>query len=396
MGRNSQGGVEIREASMRILFSYQGRQRKETLYLDNAPLAPTPANVKYAKRIAAEIKRKIVTGEFSYDEYFPHSPHAVKQEDDFGLFIDRWYSLLDLKSSTLDGYRRVKDSFWKPRFAGRTVGSIKHSDILQALKDGNWKSAKTRNNKLSMIRTVFELAVLDKLIDSNPCDGIGNTTYQKPKPDPFSLEEALAIVADMYKHYHEQVGNFAQCMFFTGLRSSEGFGLDWPQVGMANRTAMIDKGFVVDEMTDDTKTGKARLVRLNSKAFEAVEAQRKWTFMLKPTPDGRHPVFHDPGTNKPWAYEQNFRKRYWMPTLRRLGIRYRRPYNMRHTYATIGLMSQANPAFLAKQLGHSLKMFFDVYADWIDGADSAREMDKIESRLSGNIPELSPKNKKSA
>ncbi|SNS59923.1 hypothetical protein SAMN06265795_10481 [Noviherbaspirillum humi] len=28
----------------------------------------------------------------------------------------------------------------------------------------------------------------------------------------------------------------------------------------------------------------------------------------------------------------------------RLGIRYRRPYNTRHTYATVGLMSGANPA----------------------------------------------------
>jgi integrase len=48
--------------------------------------------------------------------------------------------------------------------------------------------------------------------------------------------------------------------------------------------------------------------------------------------------------------------------LKQLRIRYRRPYNMRHTYATIGLMSGARPAFLAGQLGHSLRVFFDVYA----------------------------------
>ncbi len=44
-GRN---GVEIREKSLRIIFAINGKQRKETLYLDNKPLPPTPANIKYA------------------------------------------------------------------------------------------------------------------------------------------------------------------------------------------------------------------------------------------------------------------------------------------------------------------------------------------------------------
>jgi integrase len=68
------GGVELRETSIRILFSYQGKQRKETLYLDNAPLPPTPANAKYARRVVAEIKDKIDAGTFRYVDYFPHSP----------------------------------------------------------------------------------------------------------------------------------------------------------------------------------------------------------------------------------------------------------------------------------------------------------------------------------
>lgn len=386
MGRGIKAGsgVDIRDTSIRIVFTHQGKQVKETLYLDTEPMAPTPANVKYAVRIAVEIRNKIKTGEFKYIDYFPHSPRAVKTDvPTLGQFMDAWYSLLDLKPSTLTGYRRAKDSFWKPALGHRPMPEIKHSEILKALKDGNWKSAKTRNNKLSMIRSVFDLAMRDGIIAANPCSGIETTTYQKPKPDPFTLDEARAIIAGMYQHYPEQVGNYYQFMFFTGVRTSEGVGLEWPQVGLANRTALIDRGFVVDEMTEDTKTGKARLVKLNSLAMEAIEKQKKWTLLQE---GGR--VFHDPGTGKPWAYEQNARKRYWTPTLKLLGIRYRRPYNVRHTYATIGLMSGANPAFLAKQLGHSLKVFFEVYADWIEGADNTREMDKIEEKLLQTRPEL--------
>lgn len=47
-------------------------------------------------------------------------------------------------------------------------------------------------------------------------------------------------------------------------------------------------------------------------------------------------------------------------------IRYRRPYNMTHCYATAMLMAGMTPAFCAKQLGHSVEMFLTTYSKWID------------------------------
>ena len=57
-------------------------------------------------------------------------------------------------------------------------------------------------------------------------------------------------------------------------------------------------------------------------------------------------------------------------TLKRLNIRYRSPYNVRHTCATMMLEQGMKPAYCAKVLGHSLEMFFNVYADWIDKDES--------------------------
>ena len=53
------------------------------------------------------------------------------------------------------------------------------------------------------------------------------------------------------------------------------------------------------------------------------------------------------------------------------------PYPWRHTYASIGLPNSADPAFLAKQLGHSLQVFFTVYADWISGDGDRAQLKKI-------------------
>jgi integrase len=58
-------------------------------------------------------------------------------------------------------------------------------------------------------------------------------------------------------------------------------------------------------------------------------------------------------------------RNFWQATLKRLGVRYRRPYNLRHTYATLGLMNGLKPAFMARQLGDSLEMSYKAYAKWI-------------------------------
>jgi integrase len=79
----------------------------------------------------------------------------------------------------------------------------------------------------------------------------------------------------------------------------------------------------------------------------------------------------------------------WQSTLERLGTRYRRPYNMRPIYATLGMMSGARPAFLGTQLGHNLRVFFDVYAKCINTKDDREEIAKLDksSQWSPNCPQ---------
>ncbi len=278
------------------------------------------------------------------------------------------------------------NSFWKVHLSNVPIAAVKHSDILEALKKGTWTSGKSRNNELSMIRQVFEFARKDKLISANPCDEVERVSYQKPKPDPFTLAEANLILASIQAHYHEQVLNFVQFMFFTGLRTSEGIALKWGHVDFQRKEALIEQANVYDEESDSTKTSVARKVKLNSLALEALKRQKAHTFL-----EGGY-IFQDPKTGEPWTYQRITDSRgHWNTTLKRTGLRYRRPYNMRHTYATLGLMSGAKPAFLAKQLGHSLMMFFSVYADWINSTENDREMDKIELSLKQVNPTLTLK-----
>lgn len=389
-GQSTAGGVEVRETSIRILFSYRGKQRKETLYLDNAPLPPTPPNVKYARRVATEIKERIRTGDFVYAEYFPHSPLAKSGGPDDQLLhnvMDRWLELLELKASTKKQYTTRINSFWKDKLKNGPIDRVKHSDVLEALKSGTWSSGKSRNNELSMIRRMFEFARKDGLIKVNPCEEIERVSHQRKKPDPFSLDEADQIIAALGEKYGPQIGSFYEMQFFSGLRTNEAIGLRWENVDFRRREMLVEGGIVYDEETDETKTSKSRAVKLNSRATAAIERQKAKTMLRSKY------VFADPESGEALAYQTMTDARmYWKPTLKRLGIRYRRPYNTRHTYATVALMSGANPAFIAKQLGHSLKMLFEVYADWITGDQDEQEMAKIEGALQAKVnPDLSLK-----
>lgn len=63
----------------------------------------------------------------------------------------------------------------------------------------------------------------------------------------------------------------------------------------------------------------------------------------------------------------------WIATLKALNIRRRPPYNCRHTYATMRIMSGMNPAFISQQLGHSVQMLLSTYARWINSSSDWSE-----------------------
>lgn len=148
---------------------------------------------------------------------------------------------------------------------------------------------------------------------------------------------------------------------------------------------LIEGGNVYDEGTGTTKTSRARIVLLSAPACDALQRQKAHTFLR-----GEH-VFDDPKTGDPWKCQTITDVRsFWKNTLTRLGIRYRRPYNMRHTYATLGIMSGSRPAFLANQLGHSLQVFFQVYAKWINSKDDRAEITKLNEAIA-QLPQFCPK-----
>ena len=374
---------------------FEGKRRRPRLMVDGKALAPTAANMKYARRVALEIRERIRHGTFSMAEFFPEAGG-----DDgltVGGWLDKWQKAQSLETSTKAGYSSAV-KFWKAAIADvekqtrvgtMALGALRTLHLLTAIAQRPDLTGKTVNNYVSVMRQALDLAVADKVIRENPADGVGRQKHQKAPPDPFSRDEAEAIISYMAGHYPEQIYNMVEAWFFSGPRTSEVFGQRWPNMDLRSGIMTIAEAVVRGEQKKSTKTNVARDVLLNSRALAAVNRQAKHTRLA-----GGH-VWLDPRYGKPWTEERAFRRSYWTPCLKILGIRYRRPYNMRHTYATMMLMAGMTPAFCAGQMGHSVEMFLRTYAKWLNGAQNDLEMARFEASLGADSPQVRPTQNKS-
>lgn len=366
-------GVEVRPNSIRITFTWQGKQQRQTVTVGGTPLAPTPPNIRYAERLAAEIREKIRLETFSMVEYFPSSGDtgALTTVDSQ---IQAWIAAKRITPSTKAAYSSAAN-FWAGALPGAALKTLKHSQVMKAIADRPELSGKTLGNYLSVLRDAFSLAVRDGVISASPVDGVKGPAWQREPPDPFTADEREKLIALAAERYPGHIHNMLEFWFWTGLRTGELLGLRWDNVDISRKTILIKESVVRGERRASTKTSTARTVILNSRAFATLQRQRSLSQMSSES------VFLDPRSLTPWEKEQPFRQNYWLPLLKALGMRYRRAYCCRHTYATAMLMVGMTPAFCARQMGHSVEVFLRTYSRWIDGQRDDLEMQRLEASL---------------
>ena len=156
--------------------------------------------------------------------------------------------------------------------------------------------------------------------------------------------------------------NLIQFAFWSGLRTSELTALDWSDVNLVKGEVIVSKAYTqVSNEIEGTKTEAGnRTVKLLPQAIIALTSQKKYTFLKG------EEVFQNPRHNKRWAGDQPIRKTLWTPALKKAGVDYRRPYQTRHTYASMMLSADEPLAWLSNQLGHAtILITAKVYAKYI-------------------------------
>lgn len=379
--RSSTGGVRpLGDRRILLYFRFQNQQCRPSLNI-----APTPANLAYAKRLVRDIEERVRHGTFDLAKEFPN----YKGLDRFNVarptaktvreYVKLWRAANTNHSpSTLAGYDKIFKRNWLVWFGDRQVGNVLPSEIAAKIGEAT-KSRKSFNNVLACGRVVFALAVSDGVIAENPAQKVKFLELQKKLPEPYEIEEVEQILPVLAERWGQEVADYYEFAFFSGLRPNEQIEIHWSDIDMQKRTAQIARGKVEGEVKD-TKTYELRIVELHSRAYAVLLRQKERTYLA-----GKH-VFLNPFTGKAYVDERS-QRRFFNFAVKKLQIRQRPAKNTRHTYATLLLMSGANPAWAAEQLGHSLQVFLKTYSTWIKRQDGGRELAKVEAFAApGSIP----------
>ncbi|MFJ7315236.1 tyrosine-type recombinase/integrase [Pseudomonas sp. NPDC098747] len=376
MGRKSVGlpdGVETRGNSVRVRFTWNGQRRSES-----TSYQPTPKGIAAAGNLRARVKELIRLGALTddlYAELFPDSSYTLERRTPtFGEFAQIWLDSRDIVDGTRADYKSIFNRFWMPPFSAKRIDNITSADIRKMVSATDFGPVGVRRNAMNKLSSLMGAAVLDGHISRNPCVSIPRTKQLKRPIDPFEREEAERIIVDMYEQLTGPTRIYAayfEFAFFTGMRPGEQRALKWSEVNEEKCRAHVCRGVVKGRLYERVKTKNVRDVLLNPRALNAIREARSLAkegaeFVFPPTEGPSEFIKSDATT-----------KKHFLPSLKRLGIRRRRQYDSRHTYATMCLMKNMNVAFIADQLGHSVQMLLSTYAKWINSASDWAELNKL-------------------
>ena len=374
------GSLRERKGLLFFDFRYKGiRCREQTA------LSDTAGNRKKLAPILERIESTIKLGTFRYEDFFPDSIKlkqfaddilpttrrevlgisAHKSQDDIPLFRDfcedwlleneiRW------KRSHRKLQRAIMDNYLIPAFGELHLDEIDRGMILKFR--GSLSKEGISGKPLGPVRINHIMTPLKMILTEaserfgfhNPAVSIRALKVPHSDVDPFSIQEVKFFLENIRPDFK----NYYTTRFFTGARTAEVDGLQWKFVDFERRQILI-RETLVDSVLETTKTpGSVREIHMSQmiydaliNQFEATGSQSEFVFCNKKGNPLRH---------------RDVSKRIWYPALRYMGLKPRKPYQTRHTAATLWLASGENPEWIARQMGHTTtRMLFTVYSRFV-------------------------------
>jgi integrase len=373
--------VRVHKPNGMLFFDFRWNGRR---FREYTALPDTPENRKKLEAVLNKIEAAIANGSFDYAAYFPNSKAAAKlagsdaayaaqarvpdaqteQGPQFKSFALQWVEehRIEWRRSHIQSLMSTLNGRILPVFGEKVVSTITKSDILEfraqlgqekgrGSKEG--LSPKRINEIMGLLRQILS-ETAERFGFTSPAINIKKLKQPKSDVDPFSLVDVQRIIHTSRQDFKD----YFVVRFFTGMRTGEVHGLKWKYVDFDLRLIRIRETFVMGE-DDYTKTeGSQRDIQMSTPVWEALQSQ------FKATGGKSEYVFcnlkSQPLDNK------NFSDRVWYPLLEDLELKRRRPYQMRHTAATLWLASGEAPEWIARQLGHtSTEMLFRVYSRYV-------------------------------
>lgn len=294
----------------------------------------------------------------------------------FKKYADDWMAAaeVELRASTLNGYRRILEKHLTPRFGETPIGEIDHGAVQRLILDlADGRSGNTVKRINNVLRQVMKHAIHAGAIRHNPCDHV-----RLPRTEPGETvaltPEQVDRIASAMPGRHALVVTFAA---YTGLRAGEVWGLRVRSLDLLRRSVRIAE--TVNDLGSNGLTfgppksrASRRTVGLPRFLVEELAA-----FLAVTYPGGADPdAFVFPGEEGGVTRHNVWYGRYWKPTVD--AIRREDPafpkvrfHDLRHTAASLLINAGADPRAVAERLGHSNVMLtLNTYSHMFETRDA--------------------------
>lgn len=276
---------------------------------------------------------------------------------------ERWWSEHaepTLARATLKSYAQILDCHLLPRLGDVPIRDIHPATVVALQRDMGTEGigGPTVHRTLMILSSILRHAVLCGRIERNP---VGPVRIKRPKRQrairPLPPADIERLRAAMLTREDQASAVLVSVMAYAGLRPGEATALTWQDIG--DRTILVERSNDQEGEVVQTKTGVIRTVRLLAPLAEDLVAWRAThdeplpIQPLVPRPDGRG-----------WDIDdyKNWRRRRFDPAVKDAGLERARPYDLRHSFASLMIQAGYTAVELAAELGHAPTLTLDTYS----------------------------------
>ncbi|MGN6575039.1 MAG: tyrosine-type recombinase/integrase [Nocardioides sp.] len=336
----------------------EGRQRS----------AGTYSSRRAAERAANREEAKVRDG-----AWHDHSRGQVT----FAEYVETvWLPSKHVETSTLAAYRSYLDKHFIPTFGRRPMGKILPSEIQRwvttatATGDGDGLSAASVRKYHTMLHSVFERALRDRVVTFNPCAHTELPKVVKKKARTLTPEEYVAILGALPAQHRLMI----ETAINTGLRWGELIALKPRHLDLIKRTLSVEET-VVEVSIKNSPTGARMLTKPYPKDNEArtmglpADLVDQLADLIASQRLGPDDLLFATREGTPIS-RNTFRTRVWRPAIKASGVDFDvRVHDLRHAHASWLLAGGSDLKSVMDRMGHAQITTTQKYLHALPDAD---------------------------
>jgi integrase len=294
-----------------------------------------------------------------------------------------WLPSKHVETSTLAAYRSYLDKHFIPTFGRRPMGKILPSEIQRwvttatAPATGNGLSAASVRKYHTMLHSVFERALRDRVVTFNPCSHTELPKVVKKKTRTLTPDEYVTIIVALPVQHRLMV----ETAINTGLRWGELIALKPRHLDLIKRTLRVEET-IVEVSIKNSPTGQRMLTKAYPKDNEprTMAIPDDLAAQLADAITTRHLGPNDLlfATREGTPISRNtFRTRVWLPAIKASGIGFDvRVHDLRHAHASWLLAGGSDLKSVMDRMGHAQITTTQKYLHTLPDAD-AKNLDAL-------------------